>query len=314
MRTMRLIILLLAGLVVASSQTIRVGIIGIDTSHAPAFTRILNDPTDADHVPGAKVVAAYKGGSPDIASSRDRVDKFTAELRDKWGVEIVDDIATLCSKVDVILLESVDGRKHLPQVRAVFEAGKPVFIDKPLAASYADAKEIARLGKQHGVAWWSASSLRYSPAVADVQVDNVRGAITWGPAPLEATHELDLSWYGIHAVELLYSVMGTGCVRVQRTFNEGADVIVGTWSDGRLGTVRTIRDGQRKYGVLAIGEKETKLSERGSGAYAEILKRIVEFFKTGKPPVPNDETMEIFSFMDAALRSKNFGGEAVALR
>jgi len=268
---MRLIILLLAGLAVASAQTIRVGIIGIDTSHAPAFTRIHNDPTDPDHVPGAKVVAAFKGGSPDIASSRDRVDKFTAELRDKWGVEIVDDIATLCSKVDVIMLESVDGRKHLPQVRAVFAAGKPVFIDKPLAASYADAKEIARLGKEHSVAWWSASSLRYSPAVADVQVDNVRGAITWGPAPLEATHELDLAWYGIHAVELLYSVMGTGCVRVQRTFNEGADVIVGTWSDGRLGTVRTIRDGQRKYGVLAIGRKRQSFRSAAAGPTPRFL-------------------------------------------
>lgn len=314
MRAMRVIVLLLLSLAVASAQTIRVGIIGTDTSHAPAFTRILNDSSDPQHIPGAKVVAAFKGGSPDIESSRERIDRFTAELRDKWGVEIVDDIATLCSKVDVVLLESVDGRKHLPQVRTVFEAGKPVFIDKPLAASYADAKEIARLAKQHGVPWWSSSSLRYSPAVADVQVDNVRGAITWGPAPLEATHELDLSWYGIHAVELLYSVMGTGCVRVQRTFTEGADVIVGTWSDGRLGTVRTIRDGQRKYGVLAIGEKETKVSERGSGSYAALLKHVVPFFKDGKPPVPNDETMEIFAFMDAALRSKNAGGMAVALR
>jgi hypothetical protein len=274
----------------------------------------LNDPDDPDHVPGAKVVAAYKGGSADIASSRERVDRFTAELRDKWGVEIVDDIATLCSKVDVVLLESVDGRKHLPQVRPVFEAGKRVFIDKPLAASFEDAQEIARLGKKHGVPWWSASSLRYSPAVADVAVDNVRGAVTWGPAPLEATHELDLSWYGIHAVELLYSVMGPGCVRVQRTYTDGADVIVGTWRDGRLGTVRTIRDGKRKYGVVAIGENETKVSERGSGSYAALLKHVVEFFKTGEPPVPNDETMEIFSFMDAALRSKNNGGKAVALR
>lgn len=306
--------LLTAACALASAQPIRVGIIGIDTSHAPAFTRILNDPDDPDHVPGARVTTAYKGGSPDIASSRERVDRFTAELRDRWGVEIVDDIAELCSKVDAVLLESVDGRKHLPQVRPVFEAGKPVFIDKPLAAGYDDVKAIARLGREHGAAWWSASSLRYSPAVADVRVANVRGAVTWGPAPLEPTHELDLSWYGIHAIELLYSVMGPGCVRVQRTYSDGGDVIVGVWRDGRLGTVRTIRDGKRQYGVVAIGEKEIKISERGSGAYAALLKRVVKFFEDGKPPVPNEETLEIFAFMDAALRSKNAGGKAVALR
>ena len=315
MRAMKAVFCLLPlGLTLASAQPIRVGIIGIDTSHAPAFTRILNDSGDPDHVPGAKVVAAYKGGSPDIASSRERVERFTAELRDRWGVEIVDDIPTLCSKVDAVMLESVDGRKHLPQVRPVFAAGKPVFIDKPLAASYEDAQEIARLGRKHGAAWWSASSLRYSQAAADVRVDNARGAVAWGPAPLEPTHELDLSWYGIHAVELLYSVMGTGCVRVQRTYADGADVIVGTWRGGRLGTVRTIRDGKRKYGVVAIGEKETKVSERGGGAYAELLKHVVRFFQDGKPPVAHEETLEIFAFMDAALRSKNAGGKAVALR
>lgn len=315
MQAMRTAFLLLPlALSFASAQPIRVGIIGIDTSHAPAFTRILNDPEDPDHAPGARVVAAYKGGSPDIASSRERVERFTEELRSRWGVEIVEDIPTLCSKVDAVLLESVDGRKHLPQVRPVFAAGKPVFIDKPLAASYADAKEIARLAEQHGAAWWSASSLRYSQAAADVRVENVRGAVTWGPAPLEPTHELDLSWYGIHAVELLYSVMGAGCVRVQRTYADGADVIVGAWRDGRLGTVYTIRDGKRKYGVLAVGEKETKVSERGGGAYAALLKRVVQFFRDGKPPVPHEETLEIFAFMDAALRSKNAGGKAVALR
>lgn len=315
MQAMRTAFLLLPlALPLASAQPIRVGIIGIDTSHAPAFTRILNDPEDPDHVPGARVVAAYKGGSPDIASSRGRIERFTEELRGRWGVEIVEDIPTLCSKVDAVLLESVDGRKHLPQVRPVFAAGKPVFIDKPLAASYDDAKEIARLAKEHGAAWWSASSLRYSQAAADVRVENVRGAVTWGPAPLEPTHELDLSWYGIHAVELLYAVMGAGCVRVQRTYTDGADVIVGAWRGGRLGTVRTIRDGKRKYGVLAVGEKETKVSERGGGAYAALLKRVVQFFRDGNPPVAHEETLEIFAFMDAALRSKNAGGKAVALR
>ena len=309
----RFALLLVLAALPAAAQ-IKVGIIGLDTSHVSAFTKILNDPKNPDHVPGAKVVAAYPGGSPDIASSRDRLEGFTSELRDKWGVEIVPDIETLCKKVDVVLLESVDGRKHLEQVKPVFAAGKRVFIDKPLASTLADAREIARLGKQHNTPWWSASSLRYSKAASDVKVEGLTGAISWGPASYEPTHELDLSWYGIHPVELLYSVMGPGCKRVQRSYHEGWDVITGEWADGRLGVVRTIREGKKDYGVTAFGEKEIKVSTDAGGAYGPLLKNVVEFFKTGKPPVPNEVTLEIFAFMDAAQRSKQQGGEKVELR
>src|SRR5262249_19728897 len=97
------------------TQELKIGIIGCDTSHVTAFTKLLNDKSDPNHVPGARVVAAFKGGSPDVESSRTRVDRFTAELKDKWGVEIVDSIEELCKKVDAGLLESVDGRPHVSQ-------------------------------------------------------------------------------------------------------------------------------------------------------------------------------------------------------
>ncbi len=48
--------------------------------------------SDSEHLPGVRVIAASKGGSPDVEASRSRVDKFTAELRDKWNIEIVSDI------------------------------------------------------------------------------------------------------------------------------------------------------------------------------------------------------------------------------
>jgi hypothetical protein len=236
-------------------------------------------------------------------------------LRDDFGVEIVNDIPTLCSKVDAILLESVDGRKHLEQVKPVFATGKRVFIDKPLAASLADAKEIARLGKKHGVPWWTSSSLRYSPAAAKAaEIKGLTGAITWGPSPIEATHELDLSWYGIHPVELLFSVMGPGCKRVTRTYTEGADAIIGEWSDGRIGIVRTIREGKKTYGITAFGEDEVMTSTDAGAQYSRMLGDVVQFFKDGKPPVAEAETLEIFTFMDAALRSKKAGGKPVEMQ
>jgi hypothetical protein len=249
-----------------------------------------------------------------LPSSRDRIDKFTAQVREEFGVEIVGDIATLCSKVDAVLLESVDGRVHLEQVKPVFEAGKPVFIDKPLAATLQDALEIDRLGKQHGVPWWSSSSLRYSPIVEQVKAASMTGAITWGPASLEPSHPLDLSWYAIHSIEMLYAILGPGCERVSRTFTEDADVIVGQWSDGRTGVVRTIRNSKSGYGAISFGSDQIRSSEDAGAAYASLLKHVVEFFKTKQPPVPNDETLELFRFMDAALRSKQNGGAPTALR
>jgi len=189
-----------------SENPIRLGIIGLDTSHVIEFTKRFNDPTDPEYVPGVKVVAAYKGGSPDVDASRNRVDKFTAELRDKWKIEIVDDIPALCRMVDGILLESVDGRRHLEQVKPVLAAHKPVFIDKPMAASYKDVKEIIRLAEEAGVPWFSSSDLRFWEETKRMKkpagVGRILSYEVYGPSPTEPHHP-DLMWYGIHAVEML---------------------------------------------------------------------------------------------------------------
>jgi hypothetical protein len=298
----------------ALAADIRVGIIGADTSHATAFTKVLNDPANPEHVRGARVVAAFKGGSPDLESSASRVEGYAKELAEKWNVEIVPDIASLCPKVDAILLESVDGRKHLPQFREAAKCGKPVFIDKPLASTYADAKEIARLAKQMGIPWWSSSSLRYADYVADLKKPGLQGAISWGPGPFDKTHQLDLSWYAVHPIEVLYTLMGTGCVEVTRIAGETEDVVVGKWKDGRLGTVRALRP-YGEFGAVAFFAKEIRQSPpKPKFSYAALLREVVKFFETRQPPVENAETLEIFAFMDAAQRSKESGGKPAPIQ
>jgi hypothetical protein len=309
---------------VAGRAELRLGIIGTDTSHVVAFAKVLNDPLSPDHVPGAVIVAAYKGGSPDIESSASRVNQFAEELRTKWKVKFYPDIPTLCKNVDAVLLESVDGRVHLEQVKAVFAAKKPVFIDKPLAATLADAREIARLGKQAGTPWFSSSSLRYGDIATQMKFPDIQGALTWGPGPLEAHHQLDLSWYAIHPIEMLYALMGKGCVEVTRTVGEDGDVITGKWAGGKIGTVRT----ERPYGpygaiVYRMKPKDAKSEARISveqstpkmaAGYRPLLVEIIKFFETKEPPVSNEETLEIFAFMDAAQRSKDAGGTPQKLR
>jgi hypothetical protein len=296
----------------ATAQDLRLGIIGTDTSHAGAFTKTLNDAANPDHVTGARIVAAYKGGSPDIEESASRVEKYATELKDKWGVKLVDKISDLCPLVDGILLESVDGRPHLAQFREAAECGKPIFIDKPLAASWEDAKAIDELAKQKHIAWFSSSSLRYSD-IENMKSADAIGAMVWGPGPLEEHHKLDMTWYGIHAVEMLYTLFGPGCVEVSRMKSADEDVITGRWNDGKLGTVHL----QRPYGKFGavVFLKGNKLNAEPDiqFSYVPLVRAIVTFMQTKKPAVPNEVTMEIFAFMDAAQRSEAADGKAVAL-
>jgi len=295
----------------AEERVFRLGIIGLDTSHVIAFTQIINDPKNNC---GCKVVAGYPGGSPDMPSSADRVEKFTSQLRDKFGVEIVQTIEQLCEKVDGVLLESVDGRPHLKQVRPVIAAKKPVFVDKPVAASLADVIEIFRLAQENGVPCWSSSSFRYGQGIVGIQdnsdVGKVKSCDVFGSSSW-TEHHPDLYLYGIHPVTALFAVMGTGCQKVARFRTEGVDLVVGIWKDGRIGTFRDLRGGKSGASVRIYGTEG--MIEVQSAGYKPLVDEIVRFFKTGEVPVSAEETIEIYAFMSAADISKAQDGAAVSL-
>lgn len=298
-----------------AADTIQIGMIGLDTSHVIAFTKVINDTGHPDHVPGGKVVAAFKGGSPDVESSYTRVDKFTAQMQEEFGVEIVDSIEELCTMVDAIMLMSVDGRPHLAQATPVFEAGLPLFIDKPLAGSLADAIAIKGLGEAHGVPWFSSSSYRYYETMQTLLKEDygeLRGAISYGPAHTEPHHP-DLFWYGVHPTEALYTVMGTGCVSVVRTHTENTDVVTGVWNDGRVGTLRGLRNQQTPNNVIVFGTNKVAQQPDGPRNYAPLVQRVMHLFKTGEVPIPPEETIEMFAFMTAADVSKERDGAPVTI-
>ena len=296
----------------AEGKVVKVGMIGLDTSHVIAFTQRFNDADNKNHVPGVKVVAAFKGGSPDIPSSADRIEGFTQRLVEQYGVKIYDTIEEMCQHVDGVLLESVDGRPHLEQVKPVIAAGKPVFIDKPMAGSLKDAIEIYQLAKAAGVPCWSSSSLRFYPGVEEVAKANygeLMGAISWGPCSLEEHHP-DLFWYGIHPTEALFTIMGTGCETVSRVHTEDTDVVTGVWKGGKVGTVHGIRNAKTGYKVVAFGTKAI-VEQSSGGDYTPMLRHVAHFFHTGEAPVALEETIEILAFMEAADESKRQGGKPV---
>ncbi len=292
----------------------RIGMIGLDTSHVPAFAKIFNNPQATGDLAGFKVVAGYPGGT-DMPASRDRVQKFTEQLRG-MGIEIVDSIPRLLEKVDVVLLESVDGRIHLEEAAPVIKAGKPLFIDKPVAGSLADAIAIYELARQHNVPCFSSSSTRFSPGIQELKsnpkLGGIAGAQTWGPCSYQEGTP-DMLFYGIHGIEALFALMGTGCETVARVQATDADVLTGVWKDGRVGTYRGIRRHKAEFGAIAFGAKGISPSGKGGG-YEELCREIGKFFKTRRPPVSPEETIEIFAFMEAADESKRRGGAPVALK
>ena len=296
---------------------IRLGIVDFDTSHAVEFTKRLNHVGIGEDqwVEGAKVVAGVPGRS---AIAPDSIPKNLATLKG-YGIEILDDPADLFGKVDAVLVESVDGSVHLDRAMPFLQKGMPTYVDKPFACSLDDARALVKVAMEKHVPLMSSSSLRYAPeVVASSDPKGPLGAIvgvsTYGPSP---THPRNpgLFHYGIHPVEMLFTLMGAGCKRLTCLSEPGADVVTGVWSDGRIASVRGIRSGKQDYGFTVFGEKGLKTQGVSTQyIYRELLKRIVAMFETRQLPIDLRETLEIVAFIEAARRSGEAGGAPVEIK
>lgn len=292
----------------------KVGMIGLDTSHSVVFTELMNDTAHEYHVPGAKVSAAFPGGSAAFSLSHQRVPGYTNDLRSRFGVTICDSIADVVRDADAIMLESVDGRQHLEQFRQL-AVGKPVFIDKPFATSTADARAIIALAKATKTPIMSCSSLRYASGIADINPagEKVICCEAFGPAQILPDYP-GLHWYGVHSAEMIVTHMGAGCASVRCMSLTDMDVAVGTWADGRLGVLRGMRVGKYDFGCVLHTAEATRpsLAVGKPPYYHLLLKQIMRFFQTGVSPIALEETFGIVAFLEAADKSKELGGAEVS--
>jgi len=305
--------LLAAVFTVRAQGVIRIGIIGLDTSHSTAFTELLNGTSDDPLVREFEVVAAYPYGSTAIRSSRARIPGYIETVK-KFGVEITASVAELLDKVDCVLLETNDGRLHLGQAVEVFRSGKICYIDKPLGATLGEAIAIYEMAERYGASVFTSSALRYSPQNAALRrgdFGKILGADCYSPHTVEPTHP-DFGFYGIHGVETLYTLLGTGCEAVSRIHSPMGDIVSGRWNDGRLGTFRAVVKGPAVYGGTAFTEKGT-VAAGGYAGYKVLLDEILRYFKSGASPVSKEETLEIFTFMKASNMSLERGGRTVMM-
>lgn len=319
------------------SDVIRIGMIGCDTSHCGVFAGMFNDEKAAEEIRGLKMVAAYPSFSPDLESSAGRVEEYKKMLTDKHGVKMVDSIKELVEQVDGVMIESVDGRRHLKELEPVAAAGKPCYIDKPFTASLADAKAMVKIIKDAKLPCWSSSSLRFDSAIVAFLADpakahedkkdkaakadqqkgdevavrkDIVGCDAYSPAKLEPTNP-GFFWYGIHGMEILYTIMGPGCSRVQCSSTPDGDLAVGIWKDGRIGSMRGIRKGSSQFGATVLHSRGVACVPAKGDFYQGLGRALAKFFKTGQVPVPIDETLEICAFIDAAIRSSQLGGDEI---
>jgi len=299
--------------VAATAQT-KIGIIGLDTSHSIAFTKLLNDKTSEDHfVKEFEVVAAYPYGTRNIESATSRIPKYIEDIQ-QYGVKITSSIAELLEMVDCVFLETNDGNLHLEQAIEVFKSGRKIYIDKPLGATLGQAIAIYEAAEKYGATFFSSSAVRFT--VQNVKLRNgeygpIIGADVYSPHSVEPTHP-DFGYYGIHGVEELFTVMGTGCKSVSRSHNEAGDVVVGVWEGDRIGTFRAIVKGPYLFGGTAFTASKA-IPTGGYTGYKVLLDQILTFFETGVSPISKEETLELFTFMKASNMSLKAGGAPVSM-
>ncbi|MFD1037556.1 Gfo/Idh/MocA family oxidoreductase [Virgibacillus byunsanensis] len=284
-------------------MSLNIGMIGLDTSHVEIFTKLLHE--NKYQLRNSKVIIGCPYAAEDLDLSINRVNKYTAVLRDDYGVEITPSINDVAEKADAIMITSVDGRKHLDLFKRVASYSKPIFIDKPLALSELDAKEILTLSKKYHSPIMSSSSLRYADSLQKHLADSpgqLKGAYLSGPLPFIEKMPYYF-WYGIHMVELLFTIMGPNYNQVTVSGNNDYDVISTEWADGRFGIIRGSHNWHGNFEAILHYENETvhlPIYKDEKPYYASLLEQVITFFETGNNPIPEEETLAIIRFIEEA--------------
>jgi predicted dehydrogenase len=294
---------------------VRVGLIGLDMSHAVEFTRRMNDPGHPEHVPGGRVVVGWPGGSADFELSRSRVEKFTAEVRDRFGAAIVESPEAVADAVDLVLVTAADGRAHRGLFERIVQSKKPTFIEKPLANSLDDARSIVSVAAEANTPLMSCSTARFGVPLHDAlkaDLGPVIGCDVFGPMPEEPTQP-GLFWYGVHSIEVINVIMGRGCREVIAYRNDDTDLVTAVWNDGRVATFRGLRKGEWKFGATIHRERGFQFVDLLHNSwFAPTIELMYRDLLHGRMPVDSADTLEIIRIIEAANASRP-GGKLVRL-
>lgn len=281
---------------------IRVGLVGVNTSHADAFSRILNGTaSESPTVDGARVVSVWGGDE-----HRDRVTELVDAYRIEHRVEHPNEMP---GTIDAVLIvdDTGGGESHAALARPFLEAGLPTFIDKPMSTSHDDAVALFDLAARTGAPLMSCSALRFA-----VELDAARAELDRiGPlSSVISTGPGDWYYYGVHAVELLGAVIGTGATVLHRHAFDQRDIAVIEYGNGPTAVVQTLRDASYVFELVAYGQHgHVSIQVADSlGFYSNTMREVVKMAETGIAPLTADQTLEVLGILRAGVSSAETGG------
>ncbi len=289
-------------------MVLKIGLIGLDTSHVEIFAKILSK-NHKEHLAGVRVVIGYPSPSLDIELSKNRVGNYTERLKEDYDVKIAKSILEVVEASDALFITALDGRKHLDLFKEIVSYGKPVFIDKPFTVTSEEAEEIFALSTEYQTPVMSSSALRFADSLVTHlanEQSKVMGVYLNGPMPFIEKIPY-YSWYGIHMIETLFTILGSDFQDINIHSNKDYDVITVEFKDGRFGVIRGSRVWHSKFEVMIHYTNKTihlPLYKDEKSYYVSLLEEIITFCKTGKSPISNKETVAIMKFIDVANKLK----------
>lgn len=287
-------------------RTLRVGLLGVNTSHASAYARILNE---KQAVPGARMTWVWGGelraDQPDAATLAEKFDIPT----------VVTDPAERLPETDLVLVvdDTGGGANHVPLARPFVKAGVPAFVDKPMAVDIAEAKSLFELAESTGTPVTSSSALRFARELREnrEQIDGLgklSSIISVGPG--------EWYYYGVHAVEQLFAAAGSGVEWVQRHTWPDRDVAVLSYAvGGPTAVVQTLRDAAYRFHITMYGEHghhAVRVADFDA-FYTGQVTGAVEMARTGQPPIAPGETVELLAVLRAGVLSAERQGAKVSV-
>lgn len=297
------------GMNMGTTRDVKVGIIGLDSSHTPEFVRLIQG--EEKKMEGLRVEKAMRFASPFQAEFGQ--DERQAKI-EKWGVRMCRSVEETVDGMDAVFVEINDPAQHLHYFEQVAGLGIPVFLDKPLAGTLNDGLKIVELAAKHRTNVWSASSLRFIPGLAaartkapDPVCANIYGALG------KAASGSDLIWYGVHAVEMLNAVMGSGARSVRALSDDNGVVISVQYGNGRRGVVECNSNLYQYGGRLQRQDAFAVFDSVGEIFYVYLLQEIRQWLAGGPAPVSMSDALEILAILDAAERSILSEGDSVSI-
>lgn len=280
---------------------LKAGIIGLDTSHTLEFTRRMQaqDCPQEQKVGGMKVVNCMR--FPSSFQSEPDQDKRQQQM-EQWGVKVTRNMDEALEGMDAMMLEINDPALHLKYFKEVVDKvkGRPLFMDKPLADTLNNAKEIVGIIKKKQLKIFSSSSLRFAPQVVQIAQDAPSPRVCFATGPLgKAPTGSSVIFYGVHTVEMLERIMGRGAKKVFAQASPSGTGAIIEYSDGRRGFVQ-FNDGNWNWALLGFDEKGAKsCGVDAAYLYTDLLKKSIEFFNGAEAPVPIEDTLEIQAILNA---------------